>query len=165
MPLSSRQESFSCTLAGNNVQVNVDVELPSFIVNANFWFMGHPYLFRVTKWAGPGQATFTLRFHEVPRNEQRYGVISDDGTATKTTDQKVNSVLQAVKDVFSCLNTIIETHQRSVLDYAVYFREKVRRLKTYGDYITLITCHNIVHQDFYFLKEKFNIVRFDPTAP
>lgn len=157
-----KRQSFTCTLVGNSTPVSVDI-MTSFAATVNFSFLGHPYMFSVTKWSRRGQAQFYSIFHEVQRDEDLFGTLEADGTVKKTTEQKLNCIVQAIKDVMFCLNIITETHQRSVLDYAVYFREKVPDDDTYGHYITLITCHCIVHQHFIYPSAQFTVVKFYPS--
>eukprot|EP00798_Chlamydomonas_sp_ICE-L_P006050 gene6050-biopygen1164 len=75
-------------------------------------------------------------------NVADYGslTVDDSGVPTfnMTTAQKVNAVIQGAKDVMACVDEIGTRHQRSVLDYAVWYREKHTCWDTYENYITML---------------------------
>ena len=76
-------------------------------------------------------------------------------------EQKVNAVLQAVKDIFACLDKICVKYQRSVLDYALWYREKHRPATcSYSHFITLVTCHCLARVDFLAPNIAWDLVQF-----
>ena len=64
-------------------------------------------------------------------------------------------------DIFKCLRKILEVHQKALLDYAVWYRDKKFREDTadYSDYITYITCCCIIHESFLGTTQAFTVVR------
>ena len=46
------------------------------------------------------------------------------------------------------VDRIWRKNKRSILDYAVYYREKYPQTETYAQYMSLVTCHCIVQADF-----------------
>ena len=53
-----------------------------------------------------------------------YDNFIDVGSSDSTAEQSKQIVLQAVKDVFIHLNSILVQQPRSILDYAVWYTEK-----------------------------------------
>lgn len=61
---------------------------------------------------------------------------------------QVNTVRQAVFDMFKTLEQMLHVHWRAIMHYAIWYREHNKEKVTYADYITLVTCHHIVHANF-----------------
>lgn len=135
------------SLLANDVDVDVTI-MTTYTTILSFTFLRQPYTFNVTKWRSRGQLQFMQLFHEVPRDRTMFGSISDDEVITATLDQRIGMVMEAIRDIFRCFDRILATHQRAILDYAVWYREQPNTLDTYSKYITMITCHCIVHTNF-----------------
>lgn len=69
-------------------------------------------------------------------------------------------LMQAVVDIMCHLDQIFRANKRSVLDYAVWYREKHKDADTYAQLIQLVTCHCIVHADFLAPGVTYDIVPF-----
>ena len=67
---------------------------------------------------------------------------------------------QVVLDMMRHLNQIFTANKRSLLDYAVWYREKHKELDTYAQFVQLTTCHCIVHADFLAPGLSYPIVPF-----
>jgi hypothetical protein len=132
------KETIQCDLLGQNVHVDVEVDF-NFRVVATFTYLHRPYNFIVTKWMGKGFTTFASAMLAVYNNGV-FGSIDRLGAPTQTTSQRKNAIIQSVRDVMRHLDQILQTHQRSVLDYAVWYRENRKGFRTYEQYIQLITC-------------------------
>ena len=86
-------------------------------------------------------------------------VVSSDSTA----EQNKRIVLRAVKDVFLHLNSILIQRLRSVLDYAVLYREKYgTNITTYLKYTQLVTAHCIFHSEHLVGNTKWEAIIFNP---
>ena len=72
---------------------------------------------------------------------------------------KLNIIEQACKDVMSCLCMISSVHQRSILEYCVWYREN-HNLDTYSEYITKVASHCVVHNDFMAPNQTWTLVEF-----
>lgn len=61
---------------------------------------------------------------------------------------------------FGLLRKILDKYQSSVMDYAFWYRENYPGDKDYSSYITLRTCHCIVHSQFFSSQNSRDIVKF-----
>ena len=68
--------------------------------------------------------------------------------------------VQAVCDIMAHMDRIWRKYKRSVLDYAVFFRERHQAADTYEEYMSLVTCHCIVHADFLSPDVAWEVVPF-----
>lgn len=158
----------SCPVKGSAVTVKVTINA-SYEAYLEFNLVGTPYSFSVTHWGRRGFAKFAHAFFKhSERDVAQFGGYeeSTDGVVTlnMTTEHKLNVVTQGVKDVMSCLNCIVSVHQRSVLDYAVWYCEHFPAHDSYESYITLVTCNCIVHTHFLAPNVTWQIVKFGATA-
>ena len=106
-------------------------------------------------------------------------IVSDESEIKLITTkaQNFNIIIQMCRDIMMCLDMILTKHQRAVVDYALWFREKhysqiLNRQKenggsildngpNYFEIITLLTCHMIVHIDFFNPTINFELVIFN----
>ncbi|PNW72677.1 hypothetical protein CHLRE_15g640550v5 [Chlamydomonas reinhardtii] len=148
--------------------VAVEVKLTiraTYVASFDFTMHGSPYTFLVTKWSSRGFAKFaTLFFNATTWDPTKFGTFSeaDDGTVSFSMDtsKKLNMVEQGVKDILSCIDLIGCHYQRSVRDYAVWYREKHPELDTYVQYITRAACCAIAHVDFLAPNITWDLVQF-----
>jgi hypothetical protein len=148
--------SVSVDISGRTVEALVEIRTISRVTAINFNYGRREYEFDVTKWSGNGLSKLQkLFFAYAARDPDTFGerVVDDDGYLVSrplTSTQKRNIVFQASVDVMTTLSKIVTTHGRDVLDYAVWYREnkKFEAEMGYSSYITMRTCHCIVHQDF-----------------
>lgn len=132
-------------ITGHHTPVTIVIDRQTYEADINFLYATVQYTFRVVKWSGRGMWTFLNLFHEhEDRDPNMFGSI--DGVLTGS--QKMSCVLRASIDVMMCLSKITTHMKSSVLDYAVYYRERKGSCETYSKYITAVTCHNIVHAHF-----------------
>ena len=87
-------------------------------------------------------------FHE--REEERDPAMFGTVDGVLASSQKIYCVLRASIDVMAYLNKMTTRIQSSVLDYAVYYRERKGSYETYSKYITTVTCHNIIYGEAHF---------------
>lgn len=132
-------------ITGYNTPVSIIIDRQTYEVDINFVYANAQYTFRVTRWSRNGMRLFLALFHEY---ENRDPIVFGTMDGVLTSSQKINCVLRASIDVMACLNKITTRIQSSVLDYAVYYRERKGSYETYSKYITTVTCHNIVHAHF-----------------
>lgn len=157
--------SFIHQLWGHHIEFAYTVR-QDFSVTVGFSLTGKPYSFNLTRWKGPSaQAKFLNLFFKSKRRDARtYGTtaIDEDGLPSyaMSEEQRIAAVVQASKDVIWTLDRIVHEFERSVLDYAVWYREKHPETNTYGELITLMCCHAIVHSDFMAPNISYPLVRF-----
>ena len=137
----------------------------NYKASLDFGLHGSTYTFNITRWMGGGMSNFLTMFHaHAVRDPVRFGtvVIGGDGTPTLNVDmtQKLAAVQQACSDILACLTKLTDIHKRAILDYAVWYREKHKEETTYSEFITLLTCHNIVHSDFMAPDARWEVVQF-----
>jgi len=138
----------------------------TYLTVIDFTIHGTPYTFTITKWQSKLLRGFLERFHAyTPRDEVQFGhmEVDEEGNTNlvMNLDQKINTVVQASKDVLGCLDKISNYYKRSVLDYAVWYREKYPVMEErYNQLITKLTCHLIVHTDFLAPNLHWDVVEF-----
>lgn len=134
-------------------------------VRATFSYLGTSYQFVMAKWKSRKFTDFTLKFHEAHADMVKFGSswTNNDGlpTISTTPEQQTAIVVQAIRDTFAYLDTLLRTQQKMILDYACWYREKhSTMLETYADYFQLVTCHCIVHSEFFAPSIPWVIVPF-----
>lgn len=152
MDATARTEAFNCHISGVATTVSLTIKA-TYEASLAFSLHGSPYSFTIARWSRRGFAKFaTLFFNYAARDPIQFGTFSEspDGVITfgMTTDQKLNIITQGVRDIMACLDAIVIKYKRSVLDYAVWYREKYPRDEPYDNFITLYTCHCIAHSNF-----------------
>lgn len=159
---------------------------PLTIIIANSWqttltfeFLARSYSFTVTRWSGSGLRRFMRMFHRArERDERTFGrarpMEEDDDylCVDATPAQRINIVVQMCRDIMAALDAIGKRQQRSVVDYAIWFRERkypaLRRERDelgvldpdYCETITLLACHLIIHVDFLYPSSTYDLVVF-----
>ncbi|CAM9998072.1 unnamed protein product, partial [Ectocarpus fasciculatus] len=132
----------------------------TFKATIDFSLFNIPYTFTILSWSRRGLAKYLNLFHEfVQRDVAQYGLRVEDSTAM-TVSQKLNCVEHGCRDFVTCLGQIGTVHQRSMLEYAVWYRELHVNPATYEQFITLMTCHCIVHNDFMAPNVLWTVVEF-----
>ena len=152
MDASLSNTTFNSRIMGTSVNVSLTIR-NTYDATMEFTLFGVAYTFAVTRWSRKGLASFLLLFFAYnSREAAEFGscTVDDNGfpTFNMTTAHKVNAVIQGAKDVMACVDDIATRHQRSVLDYAVWYREKHACWDTYEKYITMLACNCIVHAYF-----------------
>jgi hypothetical protein len=182
----ARQVDFQQNVMGNTIPVDVSIE-NTYKAAIDFTLFTIPYTFTIDRWARRGLAGYLRHFHDhVPRDVATYGYrvvdvngaetiyedgtdITDNGAGTFTVGptakamnqgQKLNCIEQGCRDIIVCLGQIGAAHQRSMLEYAVWYRENHQTPANYSQFITLVTCHNIVHGDFMAPNVNWTVVEF-----
>jgi hypothetical protein len=169
--MSSRHESEDVRsvivpIAERDVTANIHIHNTARSTNIVFNYMRNSYQFDITKWSGKGFRTLMkLFFSHTQRDPVHFGEVQYDGEGFIISDpltptQRRNIIFQASVDILICLSKIVSTHQRQVLDYAVWYREQKRSDQTYRSYITVLTCHSIVHNQFMSGSVQYEIVEF-----
>ena len=171
----SRIVPYQGTFLGNPIHMSIEIE-SMFNATIVFTLFGMPYSFVISSWQGRGFRKFIEHFHSVAmsRNAIKFGVMieKDDGTKdflgnlddvtqnadgtytmgpnskVMTQDQKINMIQQGCEDIMACLNLIGQVHQRSILEYCIWYRENHNKDTTYGSFITMMTCHAVTHSNF-----------------
>jgi len=145
------EETLRVTIAGVPVDASVIIDAETYFTSIDFTYMRTPYNFTPYAWNHypGGMEVFMPLFHSVPRDPVVYGSVLEDGSYAGTAFQKRNCVMHAVRDIFATLSRIVEKHERSVLDYAVYYHNRYAIANpSYSEYITRLTCQNIIKAYF-----------------
>ena len=152
------------TLLAARVPVTIKV-FSTYLTVIDFSLYGSLHTFTIKKWRSSQFTGFFKRFHvHTVRDAAKFGSMTMDaeGACTFHADvhQKVAAVLQAAKDVISCLDRIAEHHKSAILDYATWYREAHKEEDSYAELITRITCHLIVHTGFFSPNIHWDLVQF-----
>ena len=147
----AREDVFDTDLTATKVSVKFSMKL-SYEASMDFTWCGRTYTFNVTAWKSGGIDKFVKLFHQhAVRDTALFGSITVgvDGLPLISMDsvQKGNAVLQGCRDVMLCLGQILGPCQSSIMDYAMWYRENHKEDMDYSSYITLRTCHCIVHSE------------------
>ncbi len=132
-----------CSLLGQDIDIEVIIE-SNLRVIASFSFLGRLYTFVISEWMGHKFTRFASTIDEM-------------GSSTMTTEERI---ICSVKDVIEHLDQILKTHQRSVLGYAVWYRDNRKAKDTYAQYIQSITCQCIIDNRFTNGQVEWNEVEF-----
>ena len=157
--------SFVAPLVGQDIEFGFSVH-QDYSVGVEFSLHGKPYSFNFTRWKGAtAQAKFLgLFFRSKQRDSIEFGSITLDTGGlpvfNMTEQQRIAAVAQASRDIITTLDLIVHEFERSVLDYAVWYREKHPETSTYGELITLMCCHSIVHSDFMAPNIMYPVIQF-----
>jgi hypothetical protein len=157
--------TLSVLLGGNKITVDYTI-FQNNAAEAHFNYLGSDYSFPLTRWKQKAFSQFRTKFHVVYDDHKKFGssyVTGDIISSDNTSEQNKQVVLRSIEDVFIYLDVLLHQHPRSILDYAVWYREKhCDKLDTYEKYIQLVTCHSIVHSDFMAGNIRWNIIKFQP---
>ena len=146
------------TIMGVVVRVKLTI-MATYVATIDFTMHGWPYTYTITKWSGRGFAEFgTLFFKASERDPSQFGEF--DEACGMDTEQKLNMIEQGVKDILSCVDQIGCHYGRSVLDYAVWYREMHPEVDSYEQYITRMACCAIAHVDFLAPNIHWDVVLF-----
>lgn len=182
----ARNVNFNVLVMGNAIPVEVNIE-NTFKAYIDFSLFGTAYTFAIERWARRGLNGYLTFFHSFAardmtqfglKTEDSSGVVNfyaDDTDLVQNTDgtytvgpgakpitlyQKLNCIEQGCRDIITCLGQIGNTHQRSMMEYAVWFREVYQTPADYADFITLMTCHSIMHSDFMAPNIVWTLIKF-----
>lgn len=188
MELATVARNVNCNvlLRGNLIPVDVNIA-NTYKASIDFSLFGTAYTFTIERWAKRGLNGYLIFFHSfAARDTTQFGfktedasgvvnfyeddtdlVMNADGTFTAgpgakpmTMFQKLNCIEQGCRDILTCLEQIGSTHQRSMMEYAVWFRETYQTPADYSDFITLMTCHSILQNDFMAPSIVWTLVKF-----
>lgn len=81
-----------------------------------------------------------------------------------TQDQKLNIIQQGCVDIMTCLESIGQVHQRSLLEYCNWYHENHAK-DTYESYITKITCLAVIQSGFVAPGITWQLVEFSTESP
>ena len=181
-----RNINFQGNVIGNYIPIVLSIE-NTYKATIGFCLFSVCYTFTIERWARRGLAEFLNHFHAfVPRHIPTFGLRVEDKNGFSnffedTTDitsnpdgtyliganaramtliQKLNCIEQACKDILTCLEQIGSVHQRSILEYAVYYRENYSNPGSYSEYITLLTCQSIGNNNFMAPNIPWKLVEF-----
>ena len=143
---------FHTTLCDNRIPVKLVIN-SNFIASFDFCLIHTPYSLSMTSWGQRGFARFaTLFFNHKARDAVEFGEYeeSDEGNSiySSTQIQKLNIITQGVKDIMCCIDQIATNRGDSILDYAVWYKDRHFGTFTYVDFITLHACECMIQAQF-----------------
>lgn len=158
------EDDLECHLLSTPVQVHFKIR-QSYSASMTFTWLDRDYTFNIPAWKGSGIDKFVTLFHQYQhRDEEKYGrmeLSSGCGMIpVMSVSQKRKAVLHGCQDVMACLHKILGRYQSSVMDYGVWYRECQLKEDDYSSYITMHTCHCIVHSRFFSSKVPRELVKF-----
>jgi hypothetical protein len=145
-----------------DVPVRVEIQImSSYRTFIYFFYLRKPYTFDITKWKARGQAHMYSLFHSsIQRDASIFGSIQDEEFIISP-EQRLEIVKTAAIDILSCLDQIVKKHQHSVVDYAIWYKERKKSKSTdYSRYITKITCDCIIQTSFIAENISFDLVEY-----
>lgn len=155
--------TYSTTMGGTNVNINYKINGNKECITT-FCYLGKLFEFKMSRWSKQGWTPFVTKFHEKHNDSSIYGSSSmdDDGTPSisVTPEQLVNIIVKSSQDVFKYVDMLLNEHQKHILDYSVWYREKYPNPTTYEEYIQLVGCHCIVHSQFLSGRVVWNVIPF-----
>ena len=146
--------------------------------------VGTDYIFPITHWRTTAINTLVKRFHLLPRDPSQYGQVieNDEGNITQNVDshQKVREAYSMNTSFLKLLKRTVyivgkhciassqgcddhfglKMHRRSVLEYAIWYRQNHEENQTCSECITRVTCHQIAHTNFMAPNVRWTVVRF-----
>jgi hypothetical protein len=182
----ARNVKCNADVMGNVLPIDINIE-NSYKASIDFSLFCVAYTFTIERWAKRGLSGYLIFFHSfAARDVTLFGlktedldgmvsyyedatdlVLNADGTYTKgpgskamTVRQKLNCVEQGCKDIITCLGQIVQAHQRSMMEYAIWFHETYQTPDDYRDFITLMTCQCVLHNDFMAPNITWSVVKF-----
>ena len=121
----------------------------NFYVEADFDWVGSTCSFIITRWMNNnGNESFRLFLKHYTDTKEQFGFIDEEDAIKCSTQQKRNIIEKSCNDVICALKLIIEEHKKSLLDYAVWYRDKRpggKKRSNYSEFITTIACDCIIH--------------------
>lgn len=162
MALIKQETSMDLSIGDSKITVELILH-GSYQMECSFNLGFQAYRFNITKWSKNGFANFFRKFHKFcdHRDASIYGKLDDDENIDASSDQRKNCIYQATRDVFATISKIVQYHQRSIIEYSIWFRESAPKdTDLYSDYITLIAAHCILHSNLMVAKIQYEDVRF-----
>jgi len=162
-------ETFAAQLGCSYFKVELDIR-SNWQTFMHFDYGKNSYVFLINDWSRNGLLPFLERFHKYEeRDEAKYGFYDEDDKMVKATpQQKKECIIQACKDIITCIKCILEVYNEGILNYAVHYINYVNNIygrnnknDQYSHYITRITCLNAIETSFIPSVMKFKLVTFD----
>lgn len=170
-------------LCGHPVEVEIALTRDCRI-QLSFALFGQQYFSETTRFSGRGVAETLLKFDDFysdPTNLAKAHLTNDadrialfgtgqtgdeagDIVLRRNTEQKKACFLQIAVDMLSVINEIFSAHQRNLIDYALWHRERRRDERTYEQLITRQACNIIIHTNLLASTFVFNEVVFPATS-
>lgn len=141
----------SRNILGSTAKASVSVK-QNWYVEIDYHWLDTTYSFIITRWMSNSQAeSLRLFFKDTTRDIDKYGSVDmETGNLKVTAQQKRNIIQKCCEDLLKTLELIITHHRKSLLDYAVWYRDKRptgKSRNTYGEFITVMACDCIIHGD------------------
>jgi hypothetical protein len=152
--------NFTATLAGRNIGCMLSLK-HSWALQVTFAYHGNAYAIDVTS----NNASFIkcLKYYIQQTGDVVYGILDEatQGVLTSTAQRDGFSRVLAAH-AMSCLDAVVVTQGRHVLDYAVWYRERTVP-DTYSSLIQKMICHFIVNEDFISGTASYEVTPWAPN--
>lgn len=164
-------ETFAAQLGCSYFKVELDIR-SNWQTFMHFDYEKNSYVFVINDWSKNGLLPFLQLFHEYEeRDTSKYGVYQDydikNIIVKATPQQKKECIIQACKDIITCIKCMLEEYNDGILNYAVHYVNYVNNIyghnyknDQYSHYITRITCLNAIETSFIPSGRKFKLVTF-----
>jgi hypothetical protein len=131
--------SFTETILSSSANINLTV-FGNLRIEMVFTWERTSYNFIITKWMGVKFQTSARAFlQHTNRDSSKFGSFKEDGAVAITTRQRRELLIQFCFDFVSTIKMIISNYPSSLLDYAVWYRDKRPRDPCRSDYTELVT--------------------------
>lgn len=159
------------TLDDHPVHVTVELNSTNHRCDITFALNRRNYSMTLFEpWRGPQRRhNFLVRFHNHYQDldADKFGAFDHLGeTVIAAASQQRNCILRCVWDVISCIGQLMAGQGRSVLDYAVWYREQPQPVDiSYSVMVTRLACHCIVHSNLLAGSAQYQRQEFVSTTP
>jgi hypothetical protein len=161
--------TFSTLIATVNSQVKYEIH-DNYEIKATFRSpRSIAYKFIMNKWVENNHAfnTFArLILNTFSEETTSFGSITrtnDSISYNYGQNEIVNMLKYSMLQVFICTEEIIIMHQRTLLDYAMYHRDRFGYPNTYEEYIHLVACQCLVDSSYFVPGIDFPVVEYVDT--
>jgi hypothetical protein len=89
-------------------------------------------------------------FREIYIDDNMFGNNDYSRDCEVTFNQKINIVIQIIKDIINYIDILLNTHQKRLQDYCTWYLDNNDKdsWDTYQTYIQFITCNSIINSNF-----------------
>ncbi|KAI3647666.1 hypothetical protein MP228_007887 [Amoeboaphelidium protococcarum] len=139
-------ETLTINLLGENVAVEMLVN-GYWEVILDFSWRRDPFTSIIKSWSRRLLNGFLALFHgHSQRDANSFGTMTDEDVVHMSLQQKKNAITHAVRDLFVILGELIIANGRSLIDYAIWFRDRRGGDKSsYPLQLEQIACNCVIH--------------------
>jgi hypothetical protein len=155
-----RQKAFPVSFLGSGILVTMTLYDNKKTI-LDFECIGSSHRLVIEDWMEQRFSTFLqMFFKDKRRDPAMYGMVENDAVIDLTYENKVNAIIQACKDIMTCLEQICQKYWVNLLSYSSWYLRTGKQYDSYSSYITFVTVHAIVHSDFLAANIQWELVEF-----